>query len=219
MASGAVLLLILVPTCAFIVPARLGARSPIAVTRRAAEAAAEPGATITIKYCAGCNWMLRASWVAQELLSTFDDATVYEVTLQPQRAPPGGDFVIEVDGRCVWDRRADGFPVPKDLKRRVRDAIAPDRALGHNDRAAARTAATVDEPEAASTAATAEAPEDWEAEEERTHRESRQRAFGQATSGDRRWGDWTRQSGDVDAELQKLMALGRDAAVRELEGE
>ena len=28
-------------------------------------------AAITITYCSQCNWMLRASWMAQELLHTF----------------------------------------------------------------------------------------------------------------------------------------------------
>ena len=26
---------------------------------------------VTIAYCTGCNWLLRAGWLAQELLSTF----------------------------------------------------------------------------------------------------------------------------------------------------
>ena len=26
---------------------------------------------ITITYCTGCNWLLRAGWMAQELLQTF----------------------------------------------------------------------------------------------------------------------------------------------------
>ncbi|MDT9115814.1 Rdx family protein, partial [Escherichia coli] len=26
---------------------------------------------ISITYCTQCNWMLRAAWMAQELLSTF----------------------------------------------------------------------------------------------------------------------------------------------------
>ena len=27
---------------------------------------------ITIEYCTGCRWLTRASWVAQELLITFE---------------------------------------------------------------------------------------------------------------------------------------------------
>ncbi|MEM6311577.1 MAG: Rdx family protein, partial [Pseudomonadota bacterium] len=26
---------------------------------------------VTIIYCTGCNWLLRAGWMAQELLQTF----------------------------------------------------------------------------------------------------------------------------------------------------
>ena len=197
------------------------------VPRHAADAAdaaddadaAAPGASVLIRYCAGCNWMNRATWVAQELLTTFNDDSVLQVTLQPQRQPPGGEFTIDVDGRRVWDRRVDGFPEPKQFKRRVRDAIEPQRELGHNDRAAARAADA-----AAEAAASAPAPSaDWEAEEEISRRDARKQAFdiGQpaADASAPKWGDWTRQSGDVDAELAKLMALGRDAAVRKLEGE
>lgn len=28
---------------------------------------------VTITYCIGCNWLLRAGWMAQELLQTFQD--------------------------------------------------------------------------------------------------------------------------------------------------
>lgn len=35
----------------------------------------------------------------------------------------------------MWDRKTDGgFPETKELKRRVRDVIEPDRNLGHVDR-------------------------------------------------------------------------------------
>lgn len=37
--------------------------------------------------------------------------------------------------RVLWDRKADGgFPDVKELKRRVRDVVEPDRNLGHVDR-------------------------------------------------------------------------------------
>ena len=78
---------------------------------------------------------LRASWMSQELLSTFNNGEISEIRLQPQYTAPGGDFEVRVNDRAVWDRRVDGgFPQPKELKRRVRDAISPDRDLGHNDR-------------------------------------------------------------------------------------
>ncbi len=123
---------------------------------------------VTITYCTQCNWLLRASWMAGELLQTFA-AEVGEVALRPGT---GGIFRIEASGpgvsahadatkvhadatkahagatsgvphdakapQLVWDRKEHGgFPDIVDLKRRVRDVIAPDLALGHADRAAA----------------------------------------------------------------------------------
>ncbi|HVW93595.1 MAG TPA: SelT/SelW/SelH family protein [Devosia sp.] len=94
----------------------------------------EPGArpAVTITYCTQCNWLLRASWMAGELLQTFS-TELGGVTLVPGT---GGVFAIEVDGVVIWERRRDGgFPDVKTLKTRVRDIIDPDRPLGHLDRA------------------------------------------------------------------------------------
>ncbi len=89
---------------------------------------------ITITYCRQCNWMLRAGWMAQELLSTFSEE-LGSVTLVPGT---GGIFTIEADGELIWDRKRDGgFPDVKTLKGRVRDRVDPDRDLGHVDRASA----------------------------------------------------------------------------------
>jgi selenoprotein W-related protein len=86
---------------------------------------------ITILYCTQCNWLLRAGWMAQELLSTFGDA-LGEVGLIPGT---GGNFEIRVDGELIWERKRDGgFPGPKELKQRVRDMIEPGRDLGHIDK-------------------------------------------------------------------------------------
>ncbi len=88
--------------------------------------------TIRITYCTGCRWMLRAAWMAQELLTTFE-SEVDGVTLRPGS---GGVYVVQIGDQVVWDRASDGgFPEPKVLKQRVRDVIAPDRSLGHSDRA------------------------------------------------------------------------------------
>lgn len=86
---------------------------------------------ITIDYCTQCNWMLRAAWMAQELLQTFGQE-LGEVALRPGT---GGIFIIAVDGATLWDRKADGgFPEAKILKQRLRDRLWPDRDLGHSDR-------------------------------------------------------------------------------------
>ncbi|PHR67074.1 SelT/SelW/SelH family protein [Alcanivorax sp.] len=75
--------------------------------------------------------MLRSGWYAQELLATFSDE-LDEVTLQPGT---GGVFSIEANGQPIWDRKKDGgFPEITELKRRVRDAVCPERALGHIDK-------------------------------------------------------------------------------------
>lgn len=89
------------------------------------------GPRIVITYCRQCNWMLRAAWMAQELLSTFSE-DLGEVALVPGT---GGVFAVEVGGATIWERKRDGgFPDAKTLKARVRDAIDPDRDLGHVDR-------------------------------------------------------------------------------------
>ena len=86
---------------------------------------------IVITYCRQCNWMLRATWMAQELLSTFADG-LGEVALVPAT---GGVFRIEYEGELVWERKRDGgFPDAKVLKQRVRDRLDPERQLGHIDR-------------------------------------------------------------------------------------
>ncbi|KAJ5746677.1 hypothetical protein N7520_011859 [Penicillium odoratum] len=100
---------------------------------------------ISIKFCTQCRWMLRAAYFAQELLSTFG-TDLGEVALVPMT---GGVFTVTIwhgdesaDGEVntqeiiLWDRKRDGgFPEVKALKSLVRNVIAPDRDLGHTDRA------------------------------------------------------------------------------------
>ena len=86
---------------------------------------------VEVEYCTGCRWLLRAGWTAQELLTTFQDE-LGGVTLIPGS---GGVFEVRAGGRLVWSREAEGrFPEMKELKQRLRDLIAPDKALGHSDR-------------------------------------------------------------------------------------
>lgn len=88
---------------------------------------------VVITYCTGCRWMLRAAWMAQELLTTFEQELA-EVALRPGS---GGIFEVHADDRLVWSRAEEGrFPELRELKQRVRDIVAPGRALGHSDRAA-----------------------------------------------------------------------------------
>ena len=86
---------------------------------------------LTITYCTQCNWLLRAAWMAQEVLSTFG-ADMGSVTLKPGT---GGIFEIRIGDNLVWERKRDGgFPDAKTLKQLIRDRIDPDRDLGHIDR-------------------------------------------------------------------------------------
>jgi selenoprotein W-related protein len=87
---------------------------------------------LEIHYCTQCRWLLRASWMAQELLSTFD-GDIEQLALRPGT---GGVFDIQLDGQLLWSRKAQGrFPEITELKQLLRDRIDPQRDLGHIDRA------------------------------------------------------------------------------------
>jgi selenoprotein W-related protein len=87
---------------------------------------------VSIKYCTKCKWLLRASWISQELLSTFEQE-LSSVTLQP--GTNSGIFEIIVNDQLIWSRhQQNGFPEIKHLKQLVRDIIAPERHLGHIDK-------------------------------------------------------------------------------------
>lgn len=87
--------------------------------------------SVRIVYCRQCRWLLRAAWMAQELLTTFEQELA-GVTLAPGT---GGVFEVYVEGERIWSRGHDGgFPDIKALKQRVRDRAAPEKDLGHSDR-------------------------------------------------------------------------------------
>ncbi len=88
--------------------------------------------TITIEYCPKCNWLLRAAYMAQEILSTFTE-DVQSVTLVPSET--GGKFTIRIDEILLFDRKEQGgFPEIKELKQKVRDVVHPGKDLGHADK-------------------------------------------------------------------------------------
>ena len=88
------------------------------------------GPRVEIEYCVQCRWLLRAAWLAQELLTTFVNE-LGEVALIPGAA---GVFEVRVAGQTIWSRKEQGrFPEAKELKQRVRDQVAPARDLGHSD--------------------------------------------------------------------------------------
>jgi selenoprotein W-related protein len=88
--------------------------------------------TISIEYCPKCGWMLRAAYMAQELLTTFSD-DVHGVLLMPSQV--SGSYIIAVDGSEVFNRKQAGrFPEIKELKQLIRDVVNPEKSLGHSDR-------------------------------------------------------------------------------------
>ncbi len=86
---------------------------------------------IEITYCVQCRWLLRAAWLAQELLTTFE-SDLASVALKPGS---NGVFEITVDQQLIFSRKDAGrFPEAKEVKQLVRDQIDPTRDLGHSDR-------------------------------------------------------------------------------------
>jgi selenoprotein W-related protein len=92
---------------------------------------------VEIEFCTQCRWLLRAGWMAQELLTTFQDE-IGEVALIPGT---GGVYEIRATSptiggpHLIWSRKAEGrFPDIKEVKQRLRDVIAPEKPLGHSDR-------------------------------------------------------------------------------------
>lgn len=76
--------------------------------------------------------MLRAAYMAQELLTTFEE-DISGVTLKP--AEISGSYQIFVNDEMLFDRKREGrFPEITELKQLVRDRVAPGKSLGHSDR-------------------------------------------------------------------------------------
>lgn len=88
---------------------------------------------VEIEYCTQCRWLLRAAWMAQELLTTFD-TDLARVSLVPGT---GGIFEVRLNGETLFSRKQmERFPESKELKQLIRDRIDPTRDLGHSDRKA-----------------------------------------------------------------------------------
>ena len=86
------------------------------------------GPRLEIEYCVKCRFQLRAGWMAQELLSTFE-SQLGEVVLVPGS---GGIFQVKLDGDVIAsNRESKKMPEPSEVKRLVRDRIAPERKIGH----------------------------------------------------------------------------------------
>jgi len=69
--------------------------------------------------------------MGQELLTTFSEE-VSELTLKPLT---GGIYNIYADDQLAFSRKDTGrFPEITELKKLVRDIIAPEKPLGHSDK-------------------------------------------------------------------------------------
>ena len=85
---------------------------------------------IEIQFCTQCAWLPRASWMSQEILTTFQDE-ILSVTLTPKS---GGIFEIFLDKEKIYSRSDFGrFLDIKDIKKLIRDKINPGKNLGHTD--------------------------------------------------------------------------------------
>ncbi|MDP3778203.1 SelT/SelW/SelH family protein [Methylotenera sp.] len=86
---------------------------------------------VQISYCTQCRWLLRAAWLAQELLTTFEQ-DLYSVALKPGT---GGIFEVTLNDELIFSRKEVGrFPEAKEIKQLVRDRVDPERHLGHSDK-------------------------------------------------------------------------------------
>ncbi len=86
---------------------------------------------VEIEYCTQCRFILRASWMAQEILMTFGE-NIKSLNLKPSS---GGVFTVRLDGEVLFARKDAGrFPESKEIKQMIRDRISPDMDLGHSDR-------------------------------------------------------------------------------------
>jgi selenoprotein W-related protein len=72
--------------------------------------------TIEIAYCVRCNFLARATWVAQELLHTFADYTK-SLALVPAH---GGIFEVRVNGGLVASTKTEGgYPEIRLLREKI----------------------------------------------------------------------------------------------------
>ncbi len=83
---------------------------------------------VEIRYCTQCRFMLRAAYLAQELLTSFEKE-LGEVALVPSS---GGIFEVTLDGETLaTNRETKRLPEAGEVKRLLRDRIAPGRTIGH----------------------------------------------------------------------------------------
>lgn len=79
-------------------------------------------ATIEIYYCQKCNFTLRATWMASEILTSIG-TDVASLTLHPDSK---GRFTVTCNNKTIWDKKREGgFPKPSELKKLIQNCIYP----------------------------------------------------------------------------------------------
>jgi selenoprotein W-related protein len=96
-----------------------------------------PLPNIAIAYCTECDWLLRACWIAQELLVTFD-AEIKSISLVPIRPlsplTKNGTFAIALNGTVLYCATNPNAVLElKTLKQLIRNSLAPTMDLGHSE--------------------------------------------------------------------------------------
>lgn len=84
---------------------------------------------VEIVYCTRCRFLLRAAWIAQELLTSFSDQ-LGEVALVPGA---GGVLEVRLGDEILYSRKTMGELDLMALKRALRDRVAPDVRVGHEE--------------------------------------------------------------------------------------
>jgi selenoprotein W-related protein len=76
--------------------------------------------SVEIEYCQRCNFLPRATWIAQELLHTYGEF-VASLTLVPAH---GGTLVVRVGGEVVFSNKEAGrFPEIRELKELLNERL------------------------------------------------------------------------------------------------
>lgn len=86
---------------------------------------------MAIEYCLKCGWLLRAAYMAEEILTTFSE-DVKAVSLQLSKV--SGRFIVFLKNYILFDHKKMGrFPEIKELKQLIRDHVNPNKSMGHSD--------------------------------------------------------------------------------------
>jgi selenoprotein W-related protein len=84
---------------------------------------------VSIEYCTVCNFLARATWMAQEILAALGPHLA-GVSIVPGR---GGVFDIRLDGDLLFSNRDAGrFPEPREVKDAIRSRLGLEPSHRHS---------------------------------------------------------------------------------------